>query len=374
MSGRTSERLEAMTKKWVVRPYCAGDMEGIFALFSHDRVESSFRTEDWWNWRYRDNPAGEAITWVAEADGKIVSHLSSTPLRAQILGEEGIILRGGDGRTIPEYRKRGIFSKLMLNTIQQGAEKGWSLFLSLPSQQLYPTLIKLGWLDVNKIPKFVKILQPKTVAAVIRRQRGWAAGFLCLLWGTYLLKRSRGRNRSGQLDSQSLSEDKDFDVAYDGFWVHMAQNVKNAVIRDSGYLNWRYRDNPLYASSPNHSYIAFSVRDGNKILGVTVLGCYKEKYRVGRIMEFLVMPEHQYVADILLSKATEFFHRQRMDVIMTLAQNLFLSKGLCKHHGYFADNTRKTNFAIKPMALTMVPDALINESDWLVTWGESGIL
>ena len=359
----------------IVRPFRHGDQAGIFALFSDGNSNASFvRTDEWWNWRHKDNPAGEAITWVAEADGKIVSHLSSVPLRAQIMGKESVVVRGGDGKTLPAYRKQGIFSQLMLKTLEEGRARGWALFLSLPSQQLHPTLIKLGWLDMERIPKFVKILHPGTVASVVRKERGFAAGIAAHALAYYCSMRERAHIGGRALTDIIVTEEERFGDAYDRFWGQISQKIPNGVIRDAQYLTWRYSENPLYRNGSNSSCKVFAVRKNKELAGFMVLGCYTEKYRIGRIMEFQVLPRHAYVAGMLLKKADHYFQEQHMDVIMAMAQNPFFDTRQMKQNGYFIDFTGKILLSIRPMAIDDTSPALVRQSDWLVSWGENGAL
>ncbi len=82
----------------------------------------------------------------------------------------------------------------------------------------------------------------------------------------------------------TIVEEKHFDESYDDFWERVSQYLKISVVCGSEYLNWRYRDNPAY------QYTVYEVRKNNQILGFTVMDCFREKYNVGRILEFLVLP------------------------------------------------------------------------------------
>ena len=362
-----------MKRKWNSRPYREGDEEGIFSLFYSDKGEPSFRDREWWKWRHLNNPVGKAVMWVAEADGEIVSNLAAVPLKTKQFSETVIIARGGDGKTRPEFRGQGIFTNLMRNIIHEGTEKSWSFFLSMPSKQLHPILLKLGWLDMRKLPKLIKILNTQKVSEVIRDEKGRGKGILTRFIGTFSQLRSPRNNTIYLKDRIYIKQEKYFNKAYDIFWEKISQELGVAVVRDSEYLNWRYRDNPIY-QSPKNKYTVFSIKNDERIMGFTVLGCYHEKFHVGRILEFMFLREQPLAAEILLTTANRYFIEQGADIIMTLKQNPYLSKKVFRKYGYFRQPFDETNFAIKIMASKMDGKLLTNEDDWLLTWGESGMI
>jgi hypothetical protein len=65
---------------WSVRGYKNGDEDGILQL-----IQLAFKWGDkkYWNWRYRDNPAGIGRIWLADDAGKIVSHYAMIPIRKE---------------------------------------------------------------------------------------------------------------------------------------------------------------------------------------------------------------------------------------------------------------------------------------------------
>ncbi len=162
-----------MKKKWTTRPYRYGDEEGILSLFSSNVKESGFRNRnrEWWQSHYKQNPAGDAIIWVAEAGNEIVAHQSWVPKKLKPFSQTIIAGRSGDSRTKADYRRQGIFRELLLKGHETAMKKGWSLFIGLPNENSHLGLIKSGWLDVCMIPKLVKILRPGRVSKAIRKKR-----------------------------------------------------------------------------------------------------------------------------------------------------------------------------------------------------------
>ncbi len=362
-----------MSNNVVIRPYREGDEKGIFSLFSPDKNGSDFRTQQWWNWRNIKNPAGKSITWVAEADGKIVSHLSSMPLKTKQFNKTVTIIRGGDGKTNPAFRKKGIFSKLMMNSIKEGGEKGWSFFLSLPSNMLYPTLIHLGWADVCKISKLVKVLKPEWFPQVVGEEASHLKKLAALVVSKIYPLVFANKREFQSKNNIKVIQQTDFGKNFDLLWDEVSHHVSIGIIRDSAYLNWRYRDNPRY-EQPDADFSIFSALEDDRLVGFVVVGCYQTEYCIGRLLEFIVLPDKQKAGEALLAAAEKYLIKKNADIIQALSQNPFLPSSLSRKFEYVANPFTKVNFAIKPMAATASTAKLTNRSGWLISWGEHGVM
>lgn len=62
-----------MKRQWGVREYKCGDEGEILKL--HTLVFGSEAKADWWQWRYKQNPAGEPVIVLAEAEQGIVGNM-----------------------------------------------------------------------------------------------------------------------------------------------------------------------------------------------------------------------------------------------------------------------------------------------------------
>ena len=360
---KTKKVKDSMKKDWIIRPYREGDEVKILSLFPS---KHGFRTMEWWQWHFKKNPAGEAIIWVAEAEGEIVGHQSWIPKKLKLFSQNVIVGRSGDSRIKAEYRKQGIFTELLLKGPDSAAKKGWSFFIGLPNKNSRPGLIKIGWLDVCKVPKLINVLQPDRVSQVIRKEGGMvigtAVGTISKLNRLRLPKRVKAISR----DDLTIVEEKKFDGSYDDFWKRVSQYLKIAIILSSDYLNWKYRDNP------ERKYTVYTVRKHNQLLGFTVLGCYQEKYNIGRILEFLVLPEQFDASEMLLAQANNFFNEKGVDIVQCMALNPFLPKTLYKKYGYIKNPIRKANFTIYPLAADLKFNNLTVDDNWLLSFGVSG--
>ncbi len=153
-------------------------------------------------WFYERNPVRPASVLLAEEDERVVATVAIAFQRMAIGGEEvevGMPLRVA---TDPDYRGRGIFSKLQAANEERARDLGLRLLLTVPNAASTPVFLeRLGWAPLPSL-------------------RVWAR-----------LKVLRGRPRARIVD-------------------HLAPaSVGSAgggdrVLRDAEWLNWRFVDAP----------------------------------------------------------------------------------------------------------------------------------
>ncbi|MFN7141457.1 MAG: GNAT family N-acetyltransferase, partial [Limisphaerales bacterium] len=89
------------------------DAPGICDLYAATRTRT--KSQDQFRWLYEDNPAGPHRTWVAveTATGKIVSARPVFPWWVSVAGRRILASQAGDAATLPEWRGRGLFTRLV---------------------------------------------------------------------------------------------------------------------------------------------------------------------------------------------------------------------------------------------------------------------
>ena len=263
-----------------------------------------------------------------------------------------------------KYRRQGVRVKLREKIINEAKNRGWLLFFSFPNKIAYLGAIKRGYLDVCKISTLLRVLQPREISQVIKNEQGMVIGTAVNIISRLNLLRFSKTTKILSKNDLNIVEEKDFDESYDDFWERVSQYLNIAIIRDRKYLNWRYRDNPVY------QYTVYMVRKNDQLLGFTILGSYKEKYKAGKILEFLVLPDQLEAAEMLLAQANNFFAEKSMDIIQCMAQNPFLPKTLYRKYGYIKNPVRKINFTTYPLVSEIPIHDLTVKKNWLVSIGE----
>ena len=120
-----------MQQAWFVRGYKNGDEDGILQF-----IQLAFKWDDkkYWNWRYRDNPAGIGRIWLADDAGKIVGHYAMIPIKMKIGDETVTASLTVDIVTHPNYRRQGIFETLARKAYTEAGKEGGHILCAFPNE------------------------------------------------------------------------------------------------------------------------------------------------------------------------------------------------------------------------------------------------
>jgi len=171
---------------------------------------------DWW---FRDNPAGSVMS-VARDDGRIVGVAAHSLYRMVVGGQDRLASFSVHATTDESARGQGIFPALERKHEAEAQAQGAAVVLAFASKPTAPIFLgPLGWTEVGRL-------------------RVWARPLPRVRWP--------GRR------PEQLSR---FEFAGDA-----AEHWPNHIVRDAGYLNWRYLDSP-------RDYVAFRAGGGYAVLG-----------------------------------------------------------------------------------------------------------
>jgi hypothetical protein len=265
-------------------------------------------TFDWW---FDGNPAG-SVRSVAVRDGEIVGVAGHSLYRLVVDGRQRLGQFSVHAVTAPEARGLGIFRALELRHEEQGREWGSTCVLAFASEPTHPLFLgPLGWTQID-------------------RRRVWARPLpFGKRWATEL-----GR----------------FDERHETLAVALAPRLRNHVVRDSRYLNWRYLDAP-------RRYRALASEGGS----FAVVGFTKRRgLKLSLVMEFLAEPEE---AVELLRGALA---KARGSVALLAVPSPCLPRSLLLRRG-FLPTTYRLDFMGKGLAEPL--DA--RSESWTVSFGDT---
>ena len=254
--------------EYELREYRDGDLESLLECFNLVFRENNpahvDRTREEWEYLFTRNPAGRRV-FVATWEGRVVAQYAALPITVSIDGEPRTFAQIVDSMAHPEHRaglkRPGLFVQTALPFFEAygGLEKDWMHY---------------GW-PVDKAWRigrtFLKYEAVRT-QTVLAREPDVAARTPAEV---ELL------GRFGP-DAHALYE-------------RCARDWGASAIRDEGYLDWRFVQNPF------HEYVLLGVRDGaGSLRGYAVyrFGDWKLP-RMGIIVDWLVPPEETEVGELL---------------------------------------------------------------------------
>lgn len=193
------------------------------------------RDTGYWSWKHLASPFGPSPVLLAEAEGRLVGLRVFMRWGWQAGGERLEAVRAVDTATHPEWRGKGIFSRLTRALAEQLAAEGVAFVFNTPNDQSRPGYLKMGWSVVGRVPLRVRVLRPLRVARALL---------------------TRGASRSGSSPAAASAaaggaggpDELLAEPALEEFLAAQADgDSRLRTPRSVEYLRWRYRDIPGFA-------------------------------------------------------------------------------------------------------------------------------
>ena len=355
-----------MTKQWSMREYREGDEKGILELYKE--VFGTEVSAESWQWRYKQNPAGQAVIVITESDQGIVGHYALIPLRMKT--EEGMCAGSYSLEAFvhADYRGQGLMTTIARQVYKLAAERGIHFlfgFLNENSHYLFPT--KLNWITpYDGIPLWAKPLNFESIIKkrFINNELVARLGGQASKMAMGLLNRSR---RSTPMSS--IQERENFDHRFDSLWDEASRSHNITVIRDRQYLTWRY------VEKPDDSYTILTAEREDRLLGYVILKCIPRfGLQIGFIIDLLTVPEELQVSRDLVSAAVKYFELRRMDMVGCLMMPSTSYSFCLREAGFIKVPKRLSPQAMYFGCASLIspPDSvsLADPSNWFITWGD----
>ncbi len=213
------------------------------------------------DWLYQANPDGEAVLWAirhAETN-EMVGFTVALPRRMLVDGELRTCWNGADFSILPKYRTLGLAMKLR-RAAKEGVDAGRVDFLyAHPNERMAVIHAKVGHQPVGRMLRYAKplraapYLHEKLGRGTLAAVAGWVVDPM-LPFGS-----REWRHRAST--EVRLVESPKFDERYDRLFDESARCARAIGVRDGRYLNWRYAENPLYATH------ALEASEGGRLRG-----------------------------------------------------------------------------------------------------------
>jgi GNAT superfamily N-acetyltransferase len=151
----------------LVRSATPRDTAGILALIaaSYGREDTPSQL-DYWRWKHEQNPFGASPCLVAESAGRLVGVRVFLRWNWQSGDQCVRTARAVDTATRPEWRGRGIFSRLTMRLVEQMQAEGVSFIYNTPNGKSLPGYLKMGWEPATRIPIWIR---PVRLSSWLRR-------------------------------------------------------------------------------------------------------------------------------------------------------------------------------------------------------------
>lgn len=130
------------------------------------------RFAPYYRWKHAENPFGASPAWVAVADGRVVGFRAFLRWELERDGQVVRVVRAVDTATDPTMQRQGIFSRLTGHALEAMAEAGVAFVYNTPNAKSRPGYLKLGWVDVGRVPVAVRPLSLRSMGRIARSALG----------------------------------------------------------------------------------------------------------------------------------------------------------------------------------------------------------
>jgi GNAT superfamily N-acetyltransferase len=242
-------------------------------------------------WKYRGNPSGNALVGVAVASGRIVSIVTGTPKNVQVGPAIYLAFELGDFITDPEYRKQGMFSKLIELVCAEARQRGASFVYVRPNENSFPILAaQLSFAEVHNIAERRYFLP----SLVIHRKFGIPPGLVRALGADWIMRKLVLPSSSSSVTVTPVDR---FGHELDELWERIHLGYAFSLERTSSYLNWRYSDSPT-------KYLLW-VADRNGQVAGYLVGFVSDFESMGYIVDLFCDPNDTATAATLVKTGME---------------------------------------------------------------------
>lgn len=207
----------------ILENYKNGDETQILALFN--LVFGKPMSLVYWNWRFKNNPAGLTLIQLVWENDLLVGHYAVSPVKMKVNGEIILTALSGTIMTHPEFAGRGIFTELANSTY-------------LYIEQKHNVKVNWGFPNSNSHYGYANKLEWKDLAVV---------------HSMYLPVAKFKTNNS--IEIERINQ---FTEAHVSKMEQVMADFSVKVERDLKYLNWRYIENPVV------DYFKYNVKTPNE--------------------------------------------------------------------------------------------------------------
>ena len=363
-----------MEAKWFAREYEAGDESAIGALWraAFPDDDEVGRTElEYWNWQYRDPPAGFARIRVAVADGRIVGHYAVIPVAMQVEGKHVCGTLSLDTMTHPDCQRQGILTKLASEVYDELGRAGLPITYGFPNENSVGALTKtLGWHYVCALRVYVKPLHADVIAE--RLLPGGLLGSMAkplAHLGATLIGRPSSVPEPARNNMRWLER---FSSDADELWQAVYNRSKIALTRNADFLNWRYPQNPL------RGYRILAYEEQGQLLAYAVLRCMEQfGLRGGMIVDLVGHPTRDDALATVLAAAEEYFRQEDMDLAACLMHGDRRTVQSLRRSGFLPAPGRafkEWHFCVRLNDSSTDADCIADADRWYVTFGDTDVI
>jgi len=274
-------------------PADGGEINELFT-----RAYGRDRTLAQWRWEFTGPPGAEPVLWGARAGPRLVGHYALIPLRVSFFGQSLGSAKAESAMVDPDYRGRGICSRLVELTLRDAGKRGLSVVWGFPNEQSFGIMERSGRINIGGLYGYIKVLSRMRVFRAYLQKRWGRSGDMGM---------PPAADRAGRFSPP----ENPIDERFRHLWERSRERLGITIERSPEYLAWRFRDNP-------HGRYLVTTRGskGGSLSGYMIATLKREgRLSIGYIVDFLCADGHAGVFDGLLSETLRSLEGAGADMV-----------------------------------------------------------
>jgi GNAT superfamily N-acetyltransferase len=238
--------------------------KSLLRLFQQEYFGADSRqcSDEFSDWLFERNPhreSGEPVLWVCKRDGIVVGQQASIPVSLKIGDEYYRAAWGTDLMVHPQWRLKGVGPALVgAQTQTRDIVLGMGL-----SDAAYKNHMRAGWTDMDRLPIFVRPLDPAPCLQAFGAHRLLGALMPRMLFDGSARVISHSMRAATGLCLERVPA---FDEQVETLWTQASRSYRILVKRDFASVRWRFDEIPQSAS-----YQRYYLSRRGKLVGYAVV-------------------------------------------------------------------------------------------------------
>jgi len=338
----------------------AQENKGMLELIDTTYGDIEIKNPKYLNWQYDKNPQGKAVIVLCFDEEKkdfVIGQESIIPSElnlGKVCIKSSISL---NSIVHPNYRRRGIFSKLVTALPDFALNEGIVSVYGVPNLNSHKVFLKEGWSEITKLPLLVRILTPSNYF------NNGPKIFLKPFDYFYKIKIK---------EHLGIEQYTGNFIEFDHLTSKLPKRIIVSQNRNHKYLQWRYKNHPT------RKYNTYLIRKDSEIIGYIITRETKFKGKaIGVILDFVTNGERKNEKEFVNLIKFSLLELQNKGVplaIATFQPSILEYKLLCKA-GFF-----KVPEFMKPEPLPLIVKifdtnnkelkSIENYDNWFFTFGD----
>ena len=360
-------------KNWCLRKSDDGDVPKIIGLmeaaFNGEIISENLDSEHWM-WKYDQNPLDQAGSFVADDDGIIVGHYGCIPFEISTPESEVKACIVVDVMTHPNYRMQGIFTSLGSFSLTTMEKQNYHLSIGFtPSSRassVLPGHLKIGWVELKKIPILGKPIDLREVAA--GRFTNRVLRFLGRIGLRAALSTVFRWKMTKITHDLTIRETDITPNEFDSLWKKFGLDYNLIQKRNYEFLKWRF------LTSPFRTYRIIGAYSNETLLGYSVVRSFQLNNLAGTlIIDLFSRKDDEETIGALLDWIYEDSKQNDTDIIAILSSDKTIRTQL-RNKGFLKTGESYSFIIRTSQHIKSERHLYLNYDDWFITWADLDIL